>query len=158
GRPHSRVQQSYKLEFVAGREGLYRRRHRPTLRVAKHEDQARTEMPGPVIEGLGQGSRRSIARHTRHEQITDSLIEDQFRRDPRIRAGDNRCEWRLPMVKHALAANCVLVRMRLSKRRPLSVSRYQRLERSRGRGWADSITLIRRRAVGLRLTEPKRRP
>ena len=67
---------------------------------------------------------------TRDKQIAYSLIEDQFWWDPRIRAGKNRCKWRLPFY-HGHAAGSILVWMAPKKRRPSFISLYQCLERLR---------------------------
>ena len=68
-RLHCREDQPHELELVA-REAGYRDFNCATIVVTEHEEYQRTKNARPEIEALGERARPTIARDTRHEQIT----------------------------------------------------------------------------------------
>ena len=64
--------------------------------MTQDHDQTRAELVGGKFDAADLRRRDDVARHANDEQITEALVEDQFDRDPGIRAGEHDRKRRLP--------------------------------------------------------------
>jgi hypothetical protein len=63
----------------------------------QHHDQARPEVRAGVLDAAHDFGRDHVAGHANHEQVTESGIEDEFGRHPRIAAPQDGGEWALAL-------------------------------------------------------------
>src|ERR1700722_209982 len=68
---------------------LQRRINGAALRVSQHNDQSRAELYGGELDAADQRWSDNVAAHANHEQVPQSLIEDDFNRDAGIGATEN---------------------------------------------------------------------
>ena len=93
-----------------------------------------------IREALFSELIHAIAGHPHHEQVADALIEEQFRRHPRIGARQDRGERRLPLLRDAFPAREIPSRMPRLSRRPSRRCRPPRLSPPRaGEGGRASL-------------------
>ena len=76
-------------EGGVGLQNVDRRLHRPTIRVAEHEDQRRTEDLHAVFQARKTVGVDEVSSDSDDEQVTRTLIEHEIGSDPRIGAADD---------------------------------------------------------------------
>ena len=64
--------------------------HRPALGMSQHDEHRRVDMGQSIFDGPDFVGIADVARHANGEDIHQPGVENQFHRNPRIRAGDDR--------------------------------------------------------------------